>query len=450
MITRLRCLVRFPRGSGRPGGARAVLQIPEFRTLAVAGLLSAAGDQLARVALSVLVYDRTDSALLTALTYALTFLPAVVGGPLLAGLADRRPRRQLMVTINVVQAVLVTGMAVAGTPLPVLLGLLVGVNVLAGPFSAARAALTPDVTGDRYMSALVVDRTFQQTAQLAGFLGTGLLLLAVSPSAAMLADAASFAASAVLLHRGLHHRPAAAGPPAGEAPDGPAVSTPAMSGWPARLRHAGGDAAAGAAAIWADRRVRRAVLLIWVVSGFAVVPEGLAAPYARQLVGGPLLVAVLLAANPAGNVVSGLWATRWSRQGAGAALAVLAQLALLPLAVCALSPPAAVVVAVIVISGIGMTVSLLARTVFVTHIAPAVRGRAFAVAGTGIIVSQGIALAAAGTTAALGVAPSTVVGGAGLVGSVVTAVLLLATRSPADPVAAVHPLRVDTARPNPQ
>jgi len=45
-----------------------VLGLPEFRGLALAGLLSAAGDQLARVALSVLVYQRTSSPLLTALT----------------------------------------------------------------------------------------------------------------------------------------------------------------------------------------------------------------------------------------------------------------------------------------------------------------------------------------------------------------------------------------------
>ena len=40
------------------------------------------GDQLARVALSVLVFARTDSAALTGLTYALTFVPAFIGGAL--------------------------------------------------------------------------------------------------------------------------------------------------------------------------------------------------------------------------------------------------------------------------------------------------------------------------------------------------------------------------------
>jgi hypothetical protein len=44
------------------------------------------------VALAVLVFERTGSPGQTALTYALTFLPAVLAGPLLPGLADRPQR----------------------------------------------------------------------------------------------------------------------------------------------------------------------------------------------------------------------------------------------------------------------------------------------------------------------------------------------------------------------
>ena len=40
-----------------------------------------------------LVYGRTHSAFLTALAYALTYLPPIAGGPLLSGLADLFPRR---------------------------------------------------------------------------------------------------------------------------------------------------------------------------------------------------------------------------------------------------------------------------------------------------------------------------------------------------------------------
>jgi len=411
------------------GGA---LRLPEFRALAVAGLLSATGDQLARVALSVLVYDRTSSALLTALTYALTFLPAVLGGPLLSGLADRRPRRQLMVGANLLQALAMAAMAVPRLPLGLLLGLLVVVNVLAAPVNAARAALMPDVTRDRYVSALVVDRTLQQTAQVLGFVGTGLLLLVLSPSTALIGDAASFLASAVLL-RGwvLERAPATAVASAGGAAgaagvDGVVDGAAGAAGRRSRVGGALHDASLGTSTIWRDPRVRQAVLVTWVVSAFAIVPEALAAPYARTLAGGPLLVAMLMAANPVGNVVSGLWARRWSSR-AERALGPLAQLAVLPLAFCLFHPPAAVVLGLVGLSGVGMTVSLVARTVFVANIPTRVRGRAFGVAGAGITVSQGVAIAIAGA-AASPLAPSTVIGAAGLVGSVAAVVLTTATR----------------------
>ena len=45
---------------------REVFAVAEFRALWLAQLLSVAGDQLAKVALTVLVYDRTRSPLLTA------------------------------------------------------------------------------------------------------------------------------------------------------------------------------------------------------------------------------------------------------------------------------------------------------------------------------------------------------------------------------------------------
>lgn len=115
----------------------SVFKVAEFRALFFANLVSVIGDQLARVALAVLVFNRTDSAAWTALTYAMTFLPDVAGGALLAGLADRFPRRRVMVTADVVRAVLVAGMAIPGQPIVSLVVLLVVVQLLAAPSMAA-------------------------------------------------------------------------------------------------------------------------------------------------------------------------------------------------------------------------------------------------------------------------------------------------------------------------
>ena len=62
-----------------------------------AQVLSFAGDQFAQVAIAILVYRLTHSPFLTALAYALTYLPPIAGGPLLSGLADLFPRRRVMI-----------------------------------------------------------------------------------------------------------------------------------------------------------------------------------------------------------------------------------------------------------------------------------------------------------------------------------------------------------------
>jgi MFS family permease len=95
----------------------SVLAHPEFRAMWLAELVSVVGDHLARVALAVLVYQQTSSAGLTGLTYALTFLPSVLGGLLLSGLADRYPRRTLMIVVDGTRAALVASMAWPNAPL---------------------------------------------------------------------------------------------------------------------------------------------------------------------------------------------------------------------------------------------------------------------------------------------------------------------------------------------
>jgi hypothetical protein len=75
----------------RPASYREVFAVAEFRALFGAQLLSTLGDQLARVALAVLVFQRTSSPGLTTLTYALTYLPDLLAGPLLSGLGRSLP-----------------------------------------------------------------------------------------------------------------------------------------------------------------------------------------------------------------------------------------------------------------------------------------------------------------------------------------------------------------------
>ena len=105
---------RHRRAPEHQASYREVFAIREFRGLWSAQVLSYGGDQFAQVAIAILVYHRTNSPFLTALAYALTYLPPIIGGPFLSGLADLIPRRRVMIACDVTRAALVGLMAIPG------------------------------------------------------------------------------------------------------------------------------------------------------------------------------------------------------------------------------------------------------------------------------------------------------------------------------------------------
>jgi MFS family permease len=167
---------------GNRVGFKAAFVVGEFRAMWAAEALSQAGDQIARVALSVLVWERTYSAGLTGLTYGLTYLPTLIGGTLFAGFADRYPRRTVMVVCDVVRMVVAALMAIPGTAVPFVCGLIIVLTAAGGPFRAAQLALLPDVLeGERYIAGLAIRNITIQSAQLAGFAGGGLIIGLINP-----------------------------------------------------------------------------------------------------------------------------------------------------------------------------------------------------------------------------------------------------------------------------
>ena len=374
------------------GGFGQVFRVPAFRAIWAAELFSVAGDQVARVALAVLVYGRTGSAAWAATTYALTFLPALVGGVLLAGLADRFPRRDVIIVSDLLRAVLVAVMAIPQLPLWLLCGILVVVVLLHSPHSAAQGALMPEILRGRlYERGLAVRQMTAQTAQLVGFAGGGLLVAAISPSVALLVDAATFALSAVLIRSGVPDR-------SRPVPDG--AHHPA-GGYRAVVR--------GIVDIAADPRRRALVLLAWLV-GCYVVPEALAAPYAAEIGAGPSVVGVMMAADPLGSVIGAWLFMRFVPPDVRERIVgVLALAAGLPLMLMFLRPEVPVTLLLWGVSGMFSAAYLLqTQASFVRATPDAGRGRAIGVAASGIIAGQGVAVFLGGLLADLW-SPSTAI-----------------------------------------
>ncbi|QUQ63859.1 MFS transporter [Kutzneria sp. CA-103260] len=377
---------------------RDVFAVGEFRALWLAHIASVVGDQLARVAVSVLVWDRTHSPALSAAAYAVTFLPDLLGGSVLAGVADRYSRRLVMVAADLVRAGVVAELALPGLPLAVQIGALFVVQLLAGPFTAARSAVLPEILdGDRYTVGAGLFGGTYQLALVVGFGGGAAVVTAIGSQAALVVDAGTFALSAALIAVGVSaHRPVGAQPVR-------------RAVWWSSLR-------GGIEAI-ATRPQARVLLGIACLCGFYVIPEGLAVAYASQIGVGSGGLGWLLVANPAGTVLGVLVVNRLSPDAKLrwlGPLAVASSALLLPTA---LAPGLAVTVVLWLLSGVATAHDVVTNAVFTVAVPNSVRGQAVGLAVASLRAAQGVGIAVAGLLAQL-MPTSWVIGLAGGLGTV--------------------------------
>lgn len=371
----------------------------EFRALFAGYAISTAGDQFARVAVSVLVFDRTRSAGWTALAYALTFAPDLVSGPLLSGLADRYPRRAVMIAADLVRAVLVSVMAVPGLPLGVVAGLLVAVQLANAPARAARGALLPAVASEELFPAgQAALSTAGQIAQVAGFAGGGALIAGLGTAGVLWADAATFAVSALLTGFGIRQRPASA-----------RVASVVRRGW-------WSDLAEAARLVWTTPRLR-ALTSFALLPGFYIAGEAVAVPYAAALGGAGLLAGLLLAAYALGSSAGMIALARLPGAVRARLMPVLAIGTCAPLLGCVFDPAPGWVVALFVVCGAASGHQMLASTTFTLSVPDDRRGQAFGLVTTVLNVAQSVGVGMAGV-AANWLPPHLVVAGAGALGIV--------------------------------
>jgi len=133
------------------GTIRSALRYPDFRWLLSALAVSQIGDWLYNLALVVLVYDRTHSALWAGVTTAARVVPVVVLGPLGGVLADRFDRRRIMIMCDLARmGLMVLLAAVAAFQLPIVLAPVIAAaaTAAAAPYIPCVAAVTPHVVED--------------------------------------------------------------------------------------------------------------------------------------------------------------------------------------------------------------------------------------------------------------------------------------------------------------
>jgi predicted MFS family arabinose efflux permease len=374
----------------------AALARPEFRAIFAASAIQITGTVVSAVVLTVLLFERTRSPLLSSLAFTLGFLPYIFAGTLLSGIVDRVPPRRLLTSCTLGSAGLTAAMAWPRMPIAVLLMLLVGTGILGGIASATQGALVRSVVPEAsYVPARSLIRIASQVAQVGGNPLGGLLLVATSPGGAFLTSSAALVIAASLVRFGL----------------GPYPVTGAADGT-ALLR----DSLRGVRLVFSHVPLRRLLLLGWLVPMFSVAPEALAAPYVAGQNGSPALVGWWLAALPAGLIVGdllGVWCLSPQRQRRLIGLAAAASF--VPYLAFFATPPIAVALPLLAGAGTGSMYALgldsLVRRAAPEHLF----ARTMAVNTAGLLTMQALGFALAGAVAGIA-GPARTIAGAGLCG----------------------------------
>jgi hypothetical protein len=389
-------------------GYGAVLRLPGMGAVYLAQAVSMAGTVAAEVALSILIYQRSGSPLLSALVLTASFLPYGLGGTVLSSVADRFPARRVLVACDLTSAACIAAMLVPGVPVLGLLGLLLVTGLVAPLFQGARSSsLAYLLPADLFPVGRSLLRSIAQTVVLVGFAAGSVTVAAVGPRWLLAADAVSFLASAALLRLGT-------------------PATPANASGSTSIRSVVAESFSGIRYIVGHRPLRNRLLLGWAVPGFGSVAEGLAVAYTAQ-VGSPATSAgALFTGYAAGTVLAEIVVARLPASTKRRIILPCVALTQLPLLGFVAAPPIPVAAGLLVLSGAGFAFNQGLDLLVLAATEPAYRGRLFTVQSSGLMTVQGLGIGLAGVIGL--VAPARyVISGVALIGLAV--VLSLAARA---------------------
>ncbi len=385
-------------------GYRGVLRLPGMSAIFVAHTVSMLGTVAAQVALSILVFERTGSPLLSALVLVCSFLPYALGGILLSSIADRFPARRVLVGCDLLSAVCIGLMLIPGMPVGGLLGLLLVTGIIAPIFAGARAAsLAQLLPGDLFPIGRSLLRAISQVSVLTGFALGAVAVAAVGATWLLALDVVSFVASAVLIGVGTPYTPA------GE-----------------RQRNTISDSWTGLRYLLANTKLRYLILLTWVAPAFSSVPDGLAVAYTAQAGTVAAAAGALFTGYATGTVLGEFVAARFPPSTRRRLVVPLLLTTQLPAIAFVATPSIPVAAVLLAISGAGYAFNQGVDPLILQAVDPSYRGRLFTVQTSGLMAIQGVSIALAGVVGTF-LAPNLTIAAAGILGTTTT--LLIARQA---------------------
>ncbi len=349
---------------------RDVFADPVFRVLFLSRSLSIGAGTLRMLALSVLVFNTTGSALLTAVTFGIGFVPQVIGGTLLGALADRLWPRRLIVSGCLLECGLALTLALGHLSVGASLGLVATVAMFFPVFNGASNRLVAEtLTGDTYVLARSLSNVASAGAQLLGLGLGGIVIGQLGPTRALLVTAGCQLAAATWVRLGLPKLP----------PASTSEASAVRQSWQVTVR------------LLRDPRVRALLLIQWLPPSFVTGAEALVVPYAAER-GFPagtagLMLAFVPVGMLAGNLAMGRLLRPDTRERLVSAILVVFGL---PLAALAAPVPLSVVVGLLFVAGAAFSYALGVQRPFLEALDPSLRGQGFALLTTGLMTLQGV------------------------------------------------------------
>ena len=185
-----------------------------FALFWAAQAVSRFGDPITLIALTIVTYRQTQSALYTSLAVVIATLPTAAFGFIGGAIADAIGPRRAMVISDVARALLIGSVPFlleSGAPLAVVYGCVLVAGAFGAVFNPARIAIIPQlVPPERWGEANARVGATDRTVEILGALAAG-FLVAWFGAGAFYIDALSFAVSALMLLRIKVDAPAQAG-----------------------------------------------------------------------------------------------------------------------------------------------------------------------------------------------------------------------------------------------
>lgn len=176
----------------------------DLRLFVAARVVAVVGSSVTGVAMPLLVYDLSDSAFHASLVSAGGVAPYLVFGLFAGALADRRPRRPIMLASQLASAVALVSVVAAAAAGQLAVGHAIGAALVVATgfvwFDAAAFGALPAIVGrDRIVAANSLVWSTTTLAAVAAPAAGGVLVVAVGPAPALLIDVAAYLLAAVLL-----------------------------------------------------------------------------------------------------------------------------------------------------------------------------------------------------------------------------------------------------------